>query len=93
MRRVQVLAAAVRAGVRVRALLQLGARGGEVRGDPQGVRRQQRLQAPLPPPRRRPLRGRRHHHLRGPGQAPRPRLWLRCPNLRPPAAGTISFHG
>jgi len=77
----------VRAGVRVRALLQQRPGRRALRRHPQGVRRQQRLQAAVPPPRRRPLRGRRHHHLRGAGQAPRPRLRLRRPDLRPPAAG------
>jgi hypothetical protein len=88
-RGVQVPAAAVRAGVRVRALLQHRPGRGEVRRHPQGVRRQQRLQAALPPPRRRPLRGRRHHHLRGAGQAPRPGLRMRRPDLRAPAAGGL----
>jgi hypothetical protein len=48
-------------------------RAAALRRQPQGVGRQQHLQAAVPPPRRRPLRDRRLHHLRGAGQAPRRR--------------------
>ncbi|KAM3316010.1 hypothetical protein ACQJBY_034250 [Aegilops geniculata] len=86
-RRVQVLEAQVRPGVRVRALLLPRAGRGALRRHPQGVRRQQRLQAPGAPAHLRPRRGRRHRLLRGAGPAARPRLRLRRTHLRAPAAG------
>ena len=91
MRGVQVPAAQVRGGVRVRALLLRGGRGGAVRGDTQGVRRQQRGEAAAAGGAGRPERGRRHRHLRGAGQAARPRLRLRRPHLRAAAAGNYKF--
>ncbi|KAG0552780.1 hypothetical protein BDA96_01G536800 [Sorghum bicolor] len=86
-RGVQVPAAQVRARLRLRALLLPRAGRGALRRHPQGVRRQQRVQASRAPAARRPPGGRRHHLLRGAGQAARPHLRLRRPHLRAPAAG------
>lgn len=83
----QVPAAEVRGRLRVRAVLLVGARGGAVRGHPQGVRREQRVEAAPPRTATRPLRGGRHRRLRGPGAAPRSRVRLCLANLRPTAAG------
>jgi hypothetical protein len=86
-RGVQVPAPQVRARLRLRALLLPRAGRGALRRHPQGVRRQQRVQAARAPAARRPRRGRRHHLLRGAGEAAGPHLWLRRPHLRATAAG------
>lgn len=87
-RGVQVPAAEVREGLRLRALLQLRAGGGAVRRHPQGFRRQQRVEAAAARAAGRPLRGGRHHRLRGPGQAEGPCLRLRRPHSRAATSGS-----
>ncbi|CAL9089481.1 unnamed protein product [Musa textilis] len=82
-RRVQVLAAEVHAGLRVRAVLPAGP-ADEVHQRASGVRGEQRGEAawraqPVAEGGRRELAG-----LRGGGAAPRPRLWLRRSHLPPP---------
>lgn len=88
MRRVQVPEEEVRARVHIRPLLRLGARGGALRGGAQGVRREQRVEAPPPHPRPQAARRSGHDMLRGAGPTPGPHLRLRGPHLRPPATGT-----
>lgn len=87
MRCVQVLETEVRAGVHLRAVLRLGARGDALRGGAQGVRSQQRVEAASQHPGAQAARRRGHHLLRGSGSPQRPSLWLRRQHLRPPATG------
>lgn len=92
MRRLQVPPAEVPAGVRVRAVLPAGP-APEIRQRPQGLRRQQRHQAPqrAPAP---PARGRRQlPRLRGRHAAARPRLRLRRRHLPPPTPAPPTPNG